>query len=1170
MGLGFILGNASKDHQQKDFEQLAKWRKENPNRMVYYIVPNHIKFESEVNALKYMRQIFSQDEKIFAAHDLQVFSFTRLAWYFMKDMPAYQIPRISSAGSNMIIYRILRDLKDELQVFSGEESQPGFITQLAKQMTELQNGCIMPEDVMQMAEKLPKESLGSKALLRSKLHDLALVYTRFIEMTSGRYLANTEILTELTQYLEKIDLQNSCFLISGFNQMTAREMLLVEKLIKNAESVVVDLVLNHPYVDEPPKSGDLFYRAGNLYYQLYAHAHKSKSPVMLDTYAKKTRVSQDLCNLEDYWINSVAGFSAKEKATFENDSVKIYGARTRTEEIRFAAAKIRQMVAVEGYRYKDFLILTRHLDLYKNVLEPIFAKAKVPIFVDLQKKVSDHPLVELLNALFAVKRRHYRYNDMMRLLKTELLIPKDLKVETYRRMLDQTENLILKFGYEGSAWLKEKDWIYYRFGESDFGTRTDAEDRITKEVNVIRRYVKEILPPFFKQIDEAENGRKAAVCLVNFLVDNGVKKRLEAWRQNLMEQGLLQESERPEQVWNLFCQMMDEFVENLGDLPFEEEDFLNLLQTGFDAGEYRRVPASLDEVAVSETGMVQPTDRKVVFMIGSTDLVMPDRIQNKSLLSDGDRSLMLENALLSENQVLDETSEKSMLSEPLLNYLAFLSPTEKLIFTYPHGNDADGGIKMSPYVERIKQHFLLEELEISEFDKLSTPKGTIEDLVCEIRRHADEKNSVPAFWKQVYAKMKTVDAEMTEKVMSSLRYRNIPEQLTEQNARKLYGKELNTSISKLETFYKNPYEYFLRYGLGLMERDVFEMSAANTGSYFHAVLDAFFRLLFKNNLTLKNLSSEQFNEIFEETTSLVSKDPQFMILKSSNRMGFIERLLNDTLAQTIWAVRNQRNYGHVRTIRTEALFGHVGVEEGLKGLGIKTPKGNQVNVRGKIDRIDETIGAGDKYLGVVDYKSGARKFNYAQAYYGIALQLLTYLDALEQNAELVLPNEQSKLAGALYLHLQNPRLKPSEVKADEQKTLIASHGYQGLLVSDPDLLSTLDETVEEKSSSLFLPFKRLSGGTYRTTNYAQETLIEPDNLELLLKHNRKMIANACDMIFDGRIDLYPAKWSSSVTALQYSPFKSIMQFDAMLPENRYFVIPSVGATEVLKSIKEGD
>lgn len=28
--------------------------------MVYYIVPNHIKFESEVNALKYMQNIFLQ------------------------------------------------------------------------------------------------------------------------------------------------------------------------------------------------------------------------------------------------------------------------------------------------------------------------------------------------------------------------------------------------------------------------------------------------------------------------------------------------------------------------------------------------------------------------------------------------------------------------------------------------------------------------------------------------------------------------------------------------------------------------------------------------------------------------------------------------------------------------------------------------------------------------------------------------------------------------------------------------------------------------------------------------------------------------------------------------------------------------------------------------------
>lgn len=1164
MSLGFILGGASRNHQLKDFEQLAKWLDEDGEGSVYYIVPNHIKFEAEVSALKHMRQHCGEQGRVFASSRLQVLSFTRLAWYFMKGTPAYQVPRIGAAGVNMIIYRILRDLKDELQLFSGEEAQPGFITQLGRQMMELQNGCIAPEDVTAMYEKLPQGRPGAESILKAKLHDLALVYGMFVERTSGRFLANTEILTELAQYLDTVDLSGSRFLISGFNRLTARELAVVERMIANAGEVRVDLVLDHPYTDAPPEPGNLFYRPGNLYWQLCRHARKTGARILFDSYADRMRVNGDLARLEKYWVASSSGFSGSGSEELEEDAVRIYGARNREEELKFVAAQIRRMVALEGYRYRDFLVLTRHLNLYGNILQPVFAKAEVPVFVDLQKKVSDHPLVELLNALFAVRKHYYRYNDMMRLLKTELLIPEGMSVSEYRGILDRTENLILKSGYEGGAWLREQDWIYYRFGQSDFGTRTDAEDEITREVNLIRNYVKRTLPPFFEELDKSGNGREAAVCLMKFLQENGVMKRLEEWRAELMAEDRLQESERPEQVWNLFCRMMDEFVTNLGDLPFEEEDFINLLQTGFDAGEYSRVPAALDGVSVSETGMVQPSDRKVVFMIGTTDLVMPDRIQNTSLLSDGDRSLMAERELLSDDQMLDDTSEKVMQAEPFLNYLAFLAPTERLVFTYPHGDGNDGGMKLSPYVERIRQHFSLEERRITDEERISTPKGTVEDLIFEFRRHADGHDDVPGFWREVRNVMERAEPEMTERIMGSLFYRNIPEQLTAENAQKLYGSELNTSISKIETFYQNPYEYFLKFGLGLQERDVFEMSVADTGSYFHAVLDCFFRLLKKNGLTLGDLSREQFDEIFRETAETVSADPQFMILKSSNRMGFIGMLLNDTLFQTLWAVHGQRGYGHVRTVRTEALFGHVGVEQGLSGLSWETPGRHRVNVRGKIDRIDEMTGAGRNFLGVIDYKSGDRRFSYSQAYYGLALQLLTYINALEENAAEVLPDTPAEMAGALYMHLKNPRLKPAEVKEDAQRTLLASHGYQGLLVSDPDLLSALDETVEEKQSSLFLPFARLKDGSYRKS----DSLVATGDLDLLIRHNRRMIENACDMILDGRIDLYPAKWGSNVTALQYSPFKSVMQFDAMLPENRYFIIPTLRADEVLKLVRE--
>ena len=200
-----------------------------------------------------------------------------------------------------------------------------------------------------------------------------------------------------------------------------------------------------------------------------------------------------------------------------------------------------------------------------------------------------------------------------------MLIPKTeygyLGIKQFRQDLDLTENLILKFGFEGSQWLRKDDWVYYRFGSSDFGTQTDVQEKITKQVNVIRRYIKEILPPFFKQLDEAENGKEAAQILMNFLITNGVPEQLINWRNQALEQGDMVMADRPEQVWNLFCALMDEYVDTLGDLSFKEEDFLNLLQTGFEGATYRQVPSTLDQVIISETTATQMNDRKVTLSL---------------------------------------------------------------------------------------------------------------------------------------------------------------------------------------------------------------------------------------------------------------------------------------------------------------------------------------------------------------------------------------------------------------------------------------------------------------------------------------------------------------------------------------------------------------------------
>ena len=48
MSLGFILGTAAMDHQQAMVERLAADMKQYPDDQFYYLVPNHIKFESEL------------------------------------------------------------------------------------------------------------------------------------------------------------------------------------------------------------------------------------------------------------------------------------------------------------------------------------------------------------------------------------------------------------------------------------------------------------------------------------------------------------------------------------------------------------------------------------------------------------------------------------------------------------------------------------------------------------------------------------------------------------------------------------------------------------------------------------------------------------------------------------------------------------------------------------------------------------------------------------------------------------------------------------------------------------------------------------------------------------------------------------------------------------------
>lgn len=1174
MSLKFIIGTASYDHHQTLVKQLQTDLKATNTDRFFYLVPNHIKFESEVALLNDLK---TPGSEYVATSRVQVFSLSRLAWYFMQNTPYYQIPRISTAGLNILVYRLLQEHAEELSLFGGEVNQTGFVAQLTSQLLELKVGCITPDELTEIAAQLAPEEVE----LTTKLREITIIATAFEAAMQKQFIENTMLIDALTDYLKKQDLHDCHFYIEGFAQFTAQEQALVAVLMQQA-SLTVALITDYVNYQQPPEKLSFFYQAERTYYQLYQQAKQNHIPIMTDQIATNQRVSPTLLALDRYWVASENHGQIPTAPEIDSTQLQVIGAENRYTELRYVAREIRRLVQTGHYRYRDFLIMTRHLAPYETMIAPIFTEYEVPYFCDLPETMAAHPLVAMLAALFDVKEHYYRYEDVMALLKTELLIPDDYQsVAEFRADLDLCENLILKSGYEGHDWLSVADWQYYRFGSFQDGVRTTEDEVLTERINRIRHYVQSVLPPFYKRLDSAKTGRDAAKVLYQFLIEQGVDRQLLNWRDQALAANQIALAGQPEQTWQTFMTMLDEYVTLLGDQPFELKGFWDLLAAGFNTAQYAQIPSTLDQVVLSESGMVQTKRRKITFMIGTTDQVMPDQIETSALLSDHDRQLLTDR--FNSEQFLTDPSASQMSFEPYLNYLAFLSGTEGLYFTYPLNNGEGANYTVSPYVDRIKNYFhLTEQRVLAEVSPTSTApitgswRSLLSDLIQVARQAQATQTLIPDQWQTVYRLLQQfpVSHYLTNQLLQSLAYHNQPVALTSDIVTGLYGNEIHTSISKLEEFYQNQYAYFLKYGLKLNERPIFELTPANTGDFYHQVLDQFIKMIQAQRLVLPDLDNQQIDALTDEILQKAYEQPEFKILNKSARMGYIRQQLSQTIKRVSRTLRDQSQRTNLKPLATEVLFGQVGAQQGLAGLEFELPNQRRVKVRGKIDRIDQLTLNDQAYLGIVDYKSSQHSFSFRDAYYGLALQMLTYLETVLQDQAAILPAQSKvKPAGAFYLHLQNPTMSLKQLnkqklaqlqKGELDQLLLDQFKYDGLILNDETLLENLDTALESGYSPLF-NFNRPKSGAFKS-----KQLVTLDELQQLIAHNDQLIKAAGEAIFAGENALNPIMRPDRTNALTMSPYKSIFQFDAMLPENNYRQLSALDNQAVLAKIMNSE
>ena len=118
----------------------------------------------------------------------------------------------------------------------------------------------------------------------------------------------------------------------------------------------------------------------------------------------------------------------------------------------------------------------------------------------------------------------------------------------------------------------------------------------------------------------------------------------------------------------------------------------------------------------------------------------------------------------------------------------------------------------------------------------------------------------------------------------------------------------------------------------------------------------------------------------------------------------------------------------------------------------------KIYIRGLVDRVDMMEKNGEKYIRVVDYKTGGKDFRLYEVLEGINMQMLIYLFAIQENGK---DNYENCIpAGVLYKPAKFGQLKMKRF-ADENdlaKERKKEGKYSGLILAQEDVIYGMDRT----------------------------------------------------------------------------------------------------------------
>lgn len=1126
MSLRFIYGRAGSGKTEFCLSDIKKRIEDNESYPLILLVPEMFTFQAEKSLLK--RVHIDKNLRI------QALSFKTMASRVFSEVGDLVHMHMKPCGRAMLIYRIIDEVKNDLKVFSKSARQQGFINTVSQIITELKRFEVTPDILKGAVDNV------DNIMLKDKLDDISLIFSSFEKSLHEKYIDAEDEMALLANKIEDSTQFNGAEIwMDGFSGFTPQQYRVIEKLLKKASRINICLCSDGkggPYdkteVFAPTKATE-----ERLLRLCMDNNISLEEPVDLNIEAlPRFKDSRELVHLERY-IYSYP-YNRHEGKT---EDINIFKAVNIYSEIEEMARNIVSQCRDNNMRFSDITVASRDLKRYEKLIKAIFTEYNIPYFIDQKRDIKSNPIVVFIASAIEIQSKRWSYESVFKYLKTGLL-----NIE--REDINLLENYVLANGIRGRKWI-ENEWSYRLEHRLDQKDVSEYEANTIKRINEIKSLIVNPLKEFHDKISGKNKVRDICTYLYEFLITTKIPDTLEDIIVKLKEEKELDAANQYNQVWEIVIDVLDQMVEVMGDETITLDQFVKILSIGFDEYKIGVVPPALDQVLVSSVDRMKSHNAKALYIIGVNDGVFPAADNDEGILTDSDRENL--KALGVE---LDHDTRTKAFEEQFLAYTALTSSKKKLRLSYPIADHEGKTMRPSIIISMVKKIFpgINEESNIVKMGTdeehiglISNPVSTFNEMITSIKNWQEEKNIHP-LWLDVY-RWYIGNNEWNEKsrrILKGLYYTNQTREISREKSKKLYGNTMHISISRLEKYAECPFAYFVQHGLKAKERKVYGFNPPDMGTFMHNVLDEFSKALEKEDRTWRDVDKDFCRDAVSIIVDdMIGKIPGF-ILNSSERYKYLSERLKRILTSAVWIIAE-----HIKRSAFDPLGHEVGFGYGGKYPPIKVvlSGGEEINLIGRIDRVDIMKKDEEAYIRIIDYKSGNKSLSLSDIYHGLQVQLLVYLNAiLESDLE-----ENLKLhpAGMLYFRIDDPIIKSKGnlEDSDIEKEIMKKLKMKGLLLKDAEIIKSMDSQINGTSNIIPASINK-DGNIGSRTNGATH-----EQFTLLRKYVKGAIENLSEDMVKGDITIRPYK-KKNKTPCEFCSYAAICQFDSSMKDNKYRII----------------